>query len=268
MTESDVILKHYRDEAAALGLRSTSTMHDETTRAKEVDAIVACVRYAAGQAAPTPRLLDVGCGNGHLLEQIRGDIPQIALVGSDYSPEMVTLANSRQIARCSIEQGDVRRLKFEDESFDIAVSERCVINVLDSTEQIGALIEIARILKPGGYFICVEAFVDGLANLNRARTEIGLDENKVPYHNRWFEKEAFLAALDGHFSLLSNDEMVERRLPPSNFLSSHYFISRVLYPAVTRREVAYNTEFVRFFSTMEPRGDYAPIQLFLCRKRI
>ena len=54
---------------------------------------------------------------------------------------------------------------------------------------------------------------------------------------------------------------------PQHFLSSYYFISRVVYPAVTRTDLKYNTHFVRFFADQPPRGTYAPIQLFLLRKR-
>lgn len=263
---TDKVLTHYRDEAAARGLKLTSTMHDETTRTKEVDAILDCVRYAISRSGPKSRLLDVGCGNGYLLEALRELIPHVELAGSDYSPEMVTLARTRGISDCSIDRGDVRKLDYETASFDIVISERCVVNVLDVGEQRQALEEIARLTKPGGYYICVEAFVDGLTNLNRARQELGLDENKMPFHNRWFDPDAVLGVLGKHFHVLSSEEMERASLPPSNFLSSHYFVSRVVYPAITKAEVMYNTDFVRFFSFLEPRGNYSPIQLFLCRK--
>jgi len=56
-------------------------------------------------------------------------------------------------------------------------------------------------------------------------------------------------------------------LPPVNALSTHYFISRVLYPAVTQAEIRYNTEFVRFFDFLPPRGAYSPIEVHFLRRR-
>jgi hypothetical protein len=111
--------------------------------------------------------------------------------------------------------------------------------------------------------VLIEAFTDGLDNLNRARQELGLPPNRVPEHNRWFEKERFLQVVAPLFEDVGEADGV----PPRTFLSTHYFISRVLYPAVTRREVLYNTEFVRFFRFLPPQGDYSPIQVFLLRKR-
>ena len=119
-------------------------------------------------------------------------------------------------------------------------------------------------LKPGGHFVLIEAFTDGIDNLNRARTELGLPENMVPPYNLWFDTRHFLSVVNGLFEIVPAEG---NGIPPRNFLSSHYFISRVLYPAVTQRDVIYNTEFVRFFRFLPPQGDFSPIQLYLMRKR-
>ena len=56
-------------------------------------------------------------------------------------------------------------------------------------------------------------------------------------------------------------------LPTPNFLSTHYFMSRVVYPSLTSREIIYNTHFVKFFRHMAPQGNYCPIQFYLLKKR-
>jgi SAM-dependent methyltransferase len=209
-------------------------------------------------------LLEIGCGNGFLLKVLRDRFPSVDLVGADYSPDMVRLASMRALERCQIRREDVRALTLPTASVDVVVSERCLINLPDGEAQDQALREIHRVLKPGGHVVLIEAFTDGNANLNRARTEIGLAENTVPPYNLWFEKERFLSVTRDLFEEVDGDRT---RIPPSNFLSSHYFISRVLYPAVTQREVMYNTEFVRFFRFLPPQGDFSPIQLYFMRKR-
>lgn len=266
MTEvnhDELILQHYRKQAEAHGLEPVSTMADETTRDLEVAAILACLRHVV-QTFGTPSVLEVGCGNGYLLETIRSHYRDLRLSGTDYSPDMVALAASRGIPDCDVRQEDVRALGIPSDSYDVVVTERCLINLLDPGWQATAVGELARVLRPGGFAILVEAFTDGLANLNRARNELGMPDNQVPYHNLWFEKERFLSHLDGRFQVVG--EQADSGLPTRNFLSSHYFVSRVLYPSVTKREILYNTEFVKFFRFLPPYGEYSPIQLFFLQK--
>jgi SAM-dependent methyltransferase len=264
-TDGEAILEHYRSEAEQHGLAPSSTMADQVTRRIELDSIERCVAYAAAQCTAPPRVLEVGCGNGHLLALLREWIPESELVGSDFTPEMVELARGRGIDRCTIDRQDVRSLTYDTGSFDLLVSERCVINVLDRAEQETALGEFARVLAPGGYLVLIEAFLDGLENLNRARTELGLEPNVVPHHNLWFEHAWFDELIARHFEPVDDPAA---GLPPTNALSSHYFVSRVLYPAVTQREVLYNTEFVKFFDFLPPRGAFAPIEVHFLRRRV
>ena len=44
-------------------------------------------------------------------------------------------------------------------------------------------------------------------------------------------------------------------------------MSRAVYPSVTKREVLYNTHFVKFFSVLPPMGNYSPIQVYLLKRR-
>jgi SAM-dependent methyltransferase len=261
MTEAeDPILLHYRDQARTLGHDELSTMADETTRRLELDAILTCMRHALG-GRTTGRVLEIGCGNGLLLARLRDEFPDVELSGCDYTPEMVELAQARGVERCAIRREDVRALGYADSSFDVVVAERCLINVLDRSGQERSLQELHRVLAPGGSFVMIEAFSRGLENLNRARDELGLEPNVVPHHNLWFDRDWFAQAIAGRFEPVEGDD-----LPPENFLSSHYFISRVVYPAVTRREVMHNTEFVKFFSFLPPRGEFAAIQLRYLRR--
>jgi ubiquinone/menaquinone biosynthesis C-methylase UbiE len=259
-----LVLEHYRREALEHDLSPSSTMLDQTTRELEVETVLSCIDHLH-RAGDADTLLEVGCGNGYLLEILRERFPGMRLCGVDYSPDMVSLASSRQLKECEVRREDVRSLSFLSASFDIVVSERCIINLLDESDQHQALRELHRVLKPGGHLVLIEAFTDGADNLNRARAELGLPENAIPPFNLWLEKPAFLALAETLFDEPARN--VGAPLPPRNFLSSHYFISRVLYPAVTRREVLYNTEFVRFFRFLPPQGDYSPIQLYFMRKR-
>lgn len=264
---SDVILEHYRKEAEEHGKDASSTMRDEITRGREIAGVLRVLEFLKSPGAPITNLLDIGCGNAYLLEVLRKNHPSIALTGLEYTPEMVQLARDRGVAQCAIEQGDVRALPFGDHGFDVVITERCIINVMDRAHQADSLRQVARVLRPGGHYLCIEAFTDGLSELNHARDELGLAPNEMPYHNLWFDKPWFLETIAPDFEVVDLSRHRDPSLPGPNFLSSHYFVSRVLYPAVTNRPIIYNTHLVKFFSFLPPMGNYAPIQFYLLQKK-
>jgi SAM-dependent methyltransferase len=257
------ILEHYRSEAAAHGTGPTSTMRDEITREREVGAVLRLVTHLRGGRG---HLLEIGCGNGYLLAALRERFADLELTGLEYSPEMAALARSRAIGGCEVVEGDVKSMPFGDGAVDVVVSERCLINLMDRADQARALAEVARVLRPAGHYICIEAFVDGLANLNKAREELGLEPNDQPDHNLWLDAAWFREQAARDFLERDPAALGDSSLPPRNFLSSHYFTSRVIYPAVTRREVLYNTELVKFLAFLPPMGDYSPIQLYVLER--
>lgn len=264
---SDLILEHYRKEAEHHGKDSSSTMRDEITRGREIAGVLRTLDWLQGKGARLENLLEIGCGNGYLLEVLRQKHPTLALTGLEYTPDMVEIARGRKVERVAIEQGDVRKLPFEDQSWDAVVTERCIINVMDRDHQADSLREVGRVLRSGGHFLCIEAFNDGLAQLNEARGELGLPPNEVPYHNIWFDEAWFRDVVKDQFDIVDLAAERDPSLPTPNFLSSHYFVSRAMYPACTKREILYNTHFVKFFSQLAPMGNYSPIQFWLLRKK-
>jgi SAM-dependent methyltransferase len=266
-----VILDHYGKEAREYGTDASSTMRDEITRGSEIAAVLRSLDWLEKQQKNVASILDVGCGNGYLLEVLRKNRPTAELTGLEYTPDMVALARARNIERCALVQGDVRELPFDAGTFDVVVTERCIINVMDVEHQARSLREVGRVLKPGGHFACIEAFQDSLDELNEARGELGLPPNVVPHHNVWFGKKWFADTIAADFDVVDLGAEGDPSLPTPDFLSSHYFMSRVVYPAITKREVLYNTHFVKFFAAqfarLPPVGSYSPIQFHLLRKR-
>lgn len=262
-----LIRQHYREIAEKHGASPRSSMEDEFVRRKELEWITAFVGAVGSRSKPL-RILDLGCGNAYTLEQVARAHPRHKYVGVDFTEELLAIARGRKIKNAEFSQGDARSLRFRAGTFDLVYTERCLINILEEEEQAKALHEIARVLCRGGYYLMIECFTDGLANNNRARRECGLPEIPEAYHNRYFDRERFQEAVRGKFALLDPEQFqvrggVELR---GNFLSSYYFISRVLYPAVTKGEVARNSEMAKFFAFLPPMGNYSPIQAFVLRR--
>ena len=245
--------RRYREEARKHGLASTSTMDDQTIRQREVNLINWTAWTSGGK-----RVLDVGCGNGYTLSKLVESSPYKEYYGIDASTEMIRLCLERRLHNTVFFTRNIIETKFEDNLFDFVYSERCLTNLPNWDEQMKAIRQIHRILKPRGKFLLIECFTDGLENLNRARVECGLRALKSKPWNHYIDKDVFMGAVSSIFNLLSCQ---------SNFLSSHYFTTRVLHALVTKGKQIKNTEFVKFFSYLPPMGNYSPLQAFLMEKK-
>lgn len=97
-------------------------------------------RYGEGRD-----VLEVGCGTGLVLERLAGFAKRAE--GIDLSPGMLEHARSRGLA---VQQGNATELPFEDESFDVVCSFKVLAHVPDLQ---AALLEMARVLRPGGHAV-------------------------------------------------------------------------------------------------------------------
>ena len=90
--------------------------------------------------APGDRVLEVGCGQGHLTKALadRG----VDIVGIDANPQAAEVAGNGLVRHMMAEA-----LEFEDETFDYIVSVHAIEHIPPLEE---ALREMVRVLAPGG----------------------------------------------------------------------------------------------------------------------
>lgn len=256
--EESEMLEHYRLEAKEHGDKPSSTMEDDIVRKEELKLIEYLMEIVGTNRN---KVLDLGCGNGIALSVLSRKFLNNDYYGLDFSHDLIKICHDRKMMNVSSHQGDARETMFDSNFLDIVYTERCLINLPSWGDQIKALNEIHRILKPNGYYLLIEAFTDGLKNCNKARTECGLPELKPAKHNLYLDKKKFLDAIESKFIIIDQDQVEH------NFLSSHYFISRVLHPLVTKGKNIKNTEFVQFFNSfLMPIGNYSQIQAYLLKK--
>ncbi|MBV9083411.1 MAG: class I SAM-dependent methyltransferase [Acidobacteriaceae bacterium] len=256
------IVDYYRAQAVEHGSSPSSTMLDEIVRDKEIEAILLFLDRVSGR-----NLLEIGCGNGFLLEEIANRFgTRFAQHGLDLTRDMLTVARHRPID-CNWYLADVQKLPFASNTFDVIVSERVVINILDPEGQMRAFDEIARVLKPQGVVVAIEGFKTGLQNLNRARAEFLLPAIPEPDVNNWFTEQRWQSFLSNRFREFDSKEAAG--LAPENFLSSHYFMTRFVHDAIKPEGGKLrNTEFAKFFSAaLPPAGDYSPLRIKYLRKK-
>ena len=90
-------------------------------------------------------LLEVGCGSGVVLSELRSRLPRLTLTGADLLSNSLAVARTR-VQEATLAQIDVRRIPYVDE-FDVI----CALDVLEHVEEDGAALEQIRLaLRPGG----------------------------------------------------------------------------------------------------------------------
>jgi demethylmenaquinone methyltransferase/2-methoxy-6-polyprenyl-1,4-benzoquinol methylase len=147
----------------------------------------------ANLAQPGMSVLDLCTGTGDLAFKIARKIgPQGRLVGIDFSPEMLALAETKKeqlnlnsridFCLCRAEE-----LPFESGSFDIVVSAFAMRNVRANLEKV--LNEIFRVLKPCGQTVILEFsrpkfFILKFLHSLYLKTVIPLD-GKIIFGSKW-----------------------------------------------------------------------------------
>ena len=122
------------------------------------------------------KMLEVPVGTGILSMPVYKTLPNADITCLDYSPDMMKRAEwqaaKRGIENVHFMQGDVGKMSFEDESFDLVMS----LNGFHAfPNKEAAYNEIFRVLKPGGIF-CGCFYVKG----ENKRTDFLVDKIYTP----------------------------------------------------------------------------------------
>jgi len=140
-------------------------------------------------AAPIDSLLDAGTGTGRMLELLGPHVRRG--VGIDVSPEMLAIARDRleraHVQNCQVRLSDVFRLPFPsgnaEQGFDAALFHQ-VLHYLDDPQS--AVVEAARVLKPGGRILIADFAPHELEFLRTelAHRRLGFSDREV---QSWFD---------------------------------------------------------------------------------
>lgn len=107
--------------------------------------------------APCHRLVDLACGTGDLTVPLAHLVPQGEVLGLDLAEPMIHLAQERRrrtrVANVTFLVGDMMNLPLPPASVDgVTVS----YGLRNTPEVSGALMEIQRVLKPGGFLASLD----------------------------------------------------------------------------------------------------------------
>lgn len=143
------------------GPRATAYLHS-AVHANGPEFAVLC---AAAQALPGARVLDLGCGAGHVGYRVAPFAAEV--VAYDLAPEMLALVADRAralgVGNLHTLCGAVESLPLPDASFDLVLSRYSAHHWADPAR---ALAEARRVLRPGGACIIVDVASPGTALLD------------------------------------------------------------------------------------------------------
>jgi ubiquinone/menaquinone biosynthesis C-methylase UbiE len=265
---SDRIKEYWDERARATDVSSVqATTYDAYLREHEIRTLRD--RLAAASLPEGATVVDLGCGDGHSTLSLAAEFPTLRFLGVDWSEEMLTLARQRLAERpqlgdrVSFRAGDMRDLtpSLGSERFEAFMTMRSLINLTTSEQQYATIAQIGDHLVPGGYYFCVENFLGGQESFNRMREAVGLPEIPVRWHNVFFDEARFVDEVGTKFDSITF----------SNFLSSYYLATRVIYSAgcyLAGEEPDYFHPIHQIAARLPEIGDYCPIKLVSMRRKL
>jgi ubiquinone/menaquinone biosynthesis C-methylase UbiE len=142
---------------------------------------VALRRYSGGAA--TARLLDIGCGTGSFLREVKRNFPRLAVTGLDLSEPYLKVAGRRLAdwSRVALIPGAAEAMPFADKEFEI-VSCIYLFHELPPVVRRAVVDEIRRVLKPDGTLI----FVDSLQTGDEPAYDAVLDYFPIAFHEPYY----------------------------------------------------------------------------------
>lgn len=173
-------------------------------------------------------VLDVGCANGYSTFRQAEAHDISSITGIDFAENMISEARQRQSGikldkNISFEVGDVRNLNFDDNTFDLVYTTRVIINLPNWNEQMNAIDECLRVVKPKGKVVLSEAFWEPLVLMNSLRALKQLYPLVEHDFNRYIKK------------LKLEEFLLQRKIcfEVDEFSSVYYLGSRFLRELVT-----------------------------------
>ena len=106
----------------------------------------------ASKIKPKQKILDVGCGTGSLLLRIKGFEKEAEVFGLDADLQILEYANDKfknANLKVALDVGYSDKLPYHDNFFDKVFSS-LLLHHLSTENKIRTLIEMFRVLKPGG----------------------------------------------------------------------------------------------------------------------
>ena len=184
------------EESAKLYDVQVETLFYGSANAMRRSGLRPVAEFIRGQDQRRLSLLDVACGTGCFLRQVRLAFPALKLTGIDLSQPYLDEAarHMGNLRRATLIRGNGEALPFADASQDIVTS-IFLFHELPALVRRRVTAEIARVLKPGGILV----FIDSLQMGDRPGWDGLLEAFPHRFHEPYYEQYT-TDDLDGVFA--------------------------------------------------------------------
>jgi ubiquinone/menaquinone biosynthesis C-methylase UbiE len=158
--------------------------------------------FVLEQLARDDELADFGCGDGESTVHYAGKVK--TCLALEHSNQLRQQAAERFAAaglkNVTLVAGDALDLSAYEGRFNIAVTQRVVINFMSWEEQKVVIQNVWKAIRPGGRYVMVENTFEGFEAMNSVRRKVGLPN--VPlhdWHNYFLHYDKFMEFIEGKF---------------------------------------------------------------------
>ena len=221
------VLEYWNDNAV-------ESMYDKHLLTAEIDLILKHIPEGA-------KILDAGCGEaeGTLAYS---SVPGTVVHAVDFSETRLQKARERLAGRTNV---TFKRVDFLDayeldNDYDVVVSQRFLINLMEWKLQQSVLLDLTAMLKPGGRLLMLEGSRRGVDSLNEFRVAMGLEPIPVKWHNLFFDDDTLIGFMNEHgYSLLGEEG-----------LGAYFLLTRGVRP-VLDQNLNWDSDFNRLAAAAE-----------------
>ena len=148
------------------------------------------------------KILDIGCGSGYILHEIRKHFPKSDLYGVDYERKSIELAKKITKEKYCVLNAENLTHKFKENYFDCVISTDVMEHIEDYKANIS---EVYKILKPGGIFYVYTPSIDGFLSKSKMADLYHQNPKSLMYDQRYFTESGLNEDLKkANFKILSS----------------------------------------------------------------
>jgi SAM-dependent methyltransferase len=225
MHDNEEVLEHWnRDDV--------ESMYDKHLLNAEIELI-------KRRITPHAKILDAGCGEGEGT-LVYSAIPGVVVHAVDFSKTRLDKAAKalRGRTNVSLQQVDFLGPYLLSNDYDIVISQRFMINLMEWSLQQKVLLDLMAMLKAGGRLLMLEGSKQGMDSLNEFRAAFGLNPIPPKWHNLFFDDEVLIRFMQQQaYNLLEEDG-----------LGTYFLLTRGVRPAL-EKELNWDCEFNRLAAT-------------------
>jgi len=153
---------------------------------------------------PEVEIIDIGCGDGSSTFEYGSYVKRC--LGIERSNHLLSRAQENMAKKgrpnITFAVGDIMDLSRFAENFDLAITQRVLINLTSWELQKKAIENVRSVLKPGGLYVMIENTYEGHNSLNDFRKSVGLKEISIHWHNLYFHHADLIDFLSTRFTLI------------------------------------------------------------------